>query len=120
MTETCRLAAAIRGGDGAPDLTESVTNLGVNVAALAVLSFLVGRDLQAREKAQKVTSREEELGRLLVRHLRRLDAVKMHVVLVACGASKWRQVVTWGWRVLQQKSMERFQPNFSTHVPADG
>eukprot|EP00775_Hariotina_reticulata_P014332 gene14332-58_t len=61
-----RLAAAIRGGEGAPDLTESLTNLGVNVAAVAVLSFLVGRDLQAGQKAQKVTSREEELSRLLI------------------------------------------------------
>jgi hypothetical protein len=69
LYEPCRLAAAVKGGEGAPDLAESVTNLGVNVAALAVLSALVARDLQAREKAAKVTSREEELGRLLVSHL---------------------------------------------------
>lgn len=61
-----RLAAALKGGEGAPDLTQSITNLGINVAAIAVLSFLVLRDLQAREKDTRVTSREEALGRLLV------------------------------------------------------
>jgi hypothetical protein len=40
---TNRLASAIKGGEGAPDLAESLKNLGVNVTALAVLSFLLIR-----------------------------------------------------------------------------
>jgi hypothetical protein len=47
-------------------LQESLTNFGINSTALAILSFLVYRDLQAQKKATSVTSREEELGRLLV------------------------------------------------------
>eukprot|EP00879_Flechtneria_rotunda_P008535 GHRR01008942.1.p1 GENE.GHRR01008942.1~~GHRR01008942.1.p1 ORF type:complete len:328 (+),score=78.40 GHRR01008942.1:90-1073(+) len=61
-----RLAAAFRGGEGAPDLTETLTNLGINSTALAVLGFLVLRDLQARDKEMRVTRREEELGRLQI------------------------------------------------------
>lgn len=53
--------------DPSPNLQESLTNFGINSAALAILSFLVYRDLQAQKKATSVTSREEELGRLLVR-----------------------------------------------------
>jgi hypothetical protein len=46
---------------------ESLTNFGINSAAVAVLGFLVYRDLQAQKKATSVTKREEELSRLLVR-----------------------------------------------------
>lgn len=60
-------ACAFTGGPGAPDLTESLTNLGVNLGALAVLVFLLSRDLKDRDKAAQVTEREEALGRLLVR-----------------------------------------------------
>jgi hypothetical protein len=61
-----RLASAVKGGEGAPDLTESLTNLGINAAAVAVFGFLVARDLQSKERDTRVTNREEELGRLLV------------------------------------------------------
>ncbi len=62
-----RLAQAVRGGEGAPDLNESLTNLAINGAALAVLSFLLVRDLRARDKDAAVTAREEALSRLLVK-----------------------------------------------------
>jgi hypothetical protein len=61
-----RLASAFKGGEGAPDLTESLTNLGINGAAVVLFGFLVARDLQSKERDTRVTSREEELGRLLV------------------------------------------------------
>jgi hypothetical protein len=61
-----RLAASLRGGEGAPPLTESLTNLAVNSGALAVLVFLLLRDLAGRERDLRVTQREEGLGRLLV------------------------------------------------------
>lgn len=49
-----------------PPLQESLTNFGVNFAAVVILGFLVWRDLQAQNKVTSVTKREEELGRLLV------------------------------------------------------
>jgi tetratricopeptide (TPR) repeat protein len=61
-----RLAASLRGGEGAPPLAESLTNLAVNAGALAVLGFLLLRDLAGRERDLAVTRREEGLGRLLV------------------------------------------------------
>jgi tetratricopeptide (TPR) repeat protein len=61
-----RLAASLRGGEGAPPLSESLTNLAVNAGALGVLVFLLLRDLAGRERDLAVTQREEGLGRLLV------------------------------------------------------
>ncbi len=55
------------GGPDAPDLTESLTNLGINTAAVAVLSWLVWRDVSSKQAELRVTTREEGLGRLQVR-----------------------------------------------------
>lgn len=54
------------GGPDAPDLTESLTNLGVNTTAVAVLSFLLYRDVSQKQQAVRITTREELLGRLQV------------------------------------------------------
>lgn len=54
------------GGEGAPDLTETLLNLSINSVALAAFSFLFFRDLQGAERDKKVVDREELLGRLLV------------------------------------------------------
>ncbi|CAL5219467.1 g1302 [Coccomyxa viridis] len=61
-----RLITALRGGEGAPDLTETLLNLSINSAALAGFSFLFFRDLRGAEKDRLVVDREEQLGRLLV------------------------------------------------------
>jgi tetratricopeptide (TPR) repeat protein len=61
-----RLAASLKGGEGAPPLAESLTNLAVNAGALTVLAFLLLRDLAGRERDLRVTQREEGLGRLLI------------------------------------------------------
>jgi len=53
------------GGEGAPDLTESLLNFTVNTAALAGFSWLFSRDYQASEKDRVIVDREEALGRLL-------------------------------------------------------
>lgn len=58
---------ALPGGEGAPDLTESVTNFFVNSIVLAIISVILKRDLDAKQKALKVTDREELLSRLQVR-----------------------------------------------------
>jgi hypothetical protein len=46
---------------------ESLTNFAINSTAVAVLGFLVWRDLQEQVKVRRRTEREEGLGRLLVR-----------------------------------------------------
>ncbi len=58
------------GGNGAPDLTETLLNLSINSAALAAFSFLFFRDLQGAERDKKVVDREELLGHLLVSPVR--------------------------------------------------
>ncbi|KAK9909916.1 hypothetical protein WJX75_009447 [Coccomyxa subellipsoidea] len=61
-----RLIAALKGGEGAPELTESLLNFTINAAALAAFSWLFSRDYQAAEKDKRMVDREEALGRLLV------------------------------------------------------
>ncbi len=60
------ISGACTGGEGAPDLTETLLNLSINSAALAGFSFLFFRDLRGAEKDRLVVDREEQLGRLLV------------------------------------------------------
>jgi hypothetical protein len=55
------------GGEGAPDLQETLQNFGINAAALAVLGFFVSRDVAAQRRDQAVIEREEALARLQVR-----------------------------------------------------
>jgi hypothetical protein len=61
-----RLAAALRGGEGAPDLAETTKNFGVNSAAVAVLGWLFLRDLRAAAADKRTVEAEEALGRLQV------------------------------------------------------
>ncbi|KAL4422500.1 hypothetical protein ABPG75_008697 [Micractinium tetrahymenae] len=63
---TGRLVAALQGGEGAPDLQETVQNFGINSAALAVLGFFVYRDVATARRDQAVVEREEALARLQV------------------------------------------------------
>lgn len=63
---TGRLVAALQGGEGAPDLQETVQNFGINSAALGVLGFFVYRDVSAARRDQAVVEREEALARLQV------------------------------------------------------
>ena len=64
---TSRLLLAFQGGEGAPDLTESLTNFGVNAGVLTLAGVLLYRDNKAKEKSVEVTDREELLSRLQVR-----------------------------------------------------
>lgn len=54
------------GGDDAPELTETLTNLAINGAAVAVLGWVVRRDLTTSDRDKKVVVREESLARLQV------------------------------------------------------
>lgn len=66
-THPPRSAAPPAGGEGAPDLQETVQNFGINSAALGVLGFFVYRDVSAARRDQAVVEREEALARLQVR-----------------------------------------------------
>lgn len=65
------------GGEGAPDLTETLKNFTINSAAFALLSWLFVRDFRAFEKDKLVVNREEALGRLLVRWLTCADQARL-------------------------------------------
>jgi len=61
-----RLIKAMQGGEGAPDMQETVTNLGINTAGLILFAFLLRGEIQGRDQIIKKVEREEELGRLSV------------------------------------------------------
>lgn len=63
---TVRLIAALKGGEGAPDLNETLQNFGINAAAVAVFSFLLYRDFAGQRKDQTIVEREETLAALQV------------------------------------------------------
>lgn len=61
-----RWECAGAGGEGAPDLAETLKNLAINGAAVAVLGFIFSRDLTGSQKDRRVVEREEALARLQV------------------------------------------------------
>jgi len=61
-----RLIKALQGGEDAPDVQETVTNLGINIVGLIAFGLLLKSELAAREQIIKKVEREEELGRLSV------------------------------------------------------
>ena len=63
---TVRLISALKGGDGAPELEESVKNFGINASAVAVSSFLLYREFVGQRKDQTTVEREETLAALQV------------------------------------------------------
>jgi tetratricopeptide (TPR) repeat protein len=63
---TARLVAATRGGDGAPDLQESIQNFAINSAAVTLFIFLLVRDFKGQGKDQLIVEREEKLAALQV------------------------------------------------------
>uniref|UniRef100_A0A061RBA2 Uncharacterized protein n=1 Tax=Tetraselmis sp. GSL018 TaxID=582737 RepID=A0A061RBA2_9CHLO len=63
---TGRLIAAIRGGEGAPDLQQTLQNFGINAGALALLVFLLARDQRRKKRELGVIEREERLAKLQV------------------------------------------------------
>ena len=61
-----RLAAALKGGDGAPDVNETLRNLAINGVAVAALGWVFARDFKAAAKDKAASAREEALARLTV------------------------------------------------------
>ena len=54
------------GGEGAPALQDTLQNLAINGAAVAVLGALFLRDIKGQQKDRTVIEREEKLARLQV------------------------------------------------------
>ena len=63
---SARLVSSLQGGEGAPDLNESLKNFAINSAAVAVLGFIFLRDLKAAGTDKRAVEAEEALGRLQV------------------------------------------------------
>lgn len=85
------------GGEGAPDLQETVQNFGINSAALAVLGFFVYRDVAAARRDQAVVEREEALARLQVPTLLQLAC---RVSCGSCTIPSHGCLASWlGWRM---------------------
>mmetsp|Transcript_2319 Transcript_2319/g.3647 ORF Transcript_2319/g.3647 Transcript_2319/m.3647 type:complete len:527 (+) Transcript_2319:163-1743(+) len=61
-----RLAAALQGGDDAPDLGETLTNMAVNLGGIGVFGYLLKGEFAARDRMKAKVEREEEMGRLRV------------------------------------------------------
>lgn len=55
------------GAPNAPDATETLTNAGINAAAVAILGTIVYRDVQGARRDRQVVEREETLATLQVR-----------------------------------------------------
>ena len=54
------------GGDGAPELEETLKNFAINSAAVTVLGIILNRDLKKQRADKSVIEREESLSRLQV------------------------------------------------------
>jgi len=59
-----RLSAAVAGGEGAPDLGETIGNLLVNLVAITVFAVLFKGESEQSAATQQKVAREEEFGRL--------------------------------------------------------
>lgn len=66
LVSGARLAAALGGADGAPELAEAARTLGVNAACLAALGALLAWDLRGRARDEAASAREESLAALRV------------------------------------------------------
>lgn len=62
-----RLVSALKGGEGAPDLQESIQNFAINASSLAILSFFLIRDIREDQKTRQTIIREEQLSDLQIK-----------------------------------------------------
>ncbi|GLC51467.1 hypothetical protein PLESTB_000505700 [Pleodorina starrii] len=95
-----RLVKSIAGGPDAPDLTESLTNLGVNTVAVAVLSYLLYRDVSQKQEAVRITTREEVMGRL------QIDLGSDRVLPLLKFRGQVRPVIVAGTRAFVEKAIK--------------
>ncbi|MEW5305795.1 MAG: hypothetical protein WDW36_008313 [Sanguina aurantia] len=103
-----RLIAAVKGGPGAPELQETLQNFGINSSAVAVLGFLLWRDISSKEKAISVTTREELLGIL------QLDLGPDRVLPLAKFRGSIRPVIVAGPRISVEKALREAEPKLTS------
>mmetsp|Transcript_28966 Transcript_28966/g.81575 ORF Transcript_28966/g.81575 Transcript_28966/m.81575 type:complete len:439 (+) Transcript_28966:185-1501(+) len=99
-----RLIAALKGGPGAPDLQESLQNLGINSGVLAVLVLLLIWDSRKKDREMGVIEREESLGKLLVQ----VNGERTATLQTLRGIA--RPVIIAGTRSAVQKAMKSAEP----------
>lgn len=103
-----RLFASIKGGEGAPDLTESLQNFGINSAVLAVLGAVLYRDAQSKQKSLQVTDREELLSRLQV------DLGNGRVLPLIKFRGQLRPIILAGTRSFVDKAIKDAEPYYES------
>lgn len=99
-----RLVQAIQGGEGAPDTTETLKNLAINGAAVAVLGWIVRRDLTTSDRDKRVVLREESLARLQV------AVGKDRVLPIASFRGRTRPVLLAGSQAWLKKAVDAAEP----------
>lgn len=99
-----KVVQAVKGGDGAPDLNESLRNLAINSAAVAAFSYLFARDFKGSARDRAAAEAEESLSRL---ELRLRDG---RVVPLANFRGKARPVLVSGPRAAVAKALKAAAP----------
>ena len=99
-----KVVQALQGGEGAPDLNDSLRNLAINSAAVAAFSFLFARDFKGSARDRAAAEAEESLSRLelLLRDGR--------VVPLANFRGKARPVLVSGPRAAVAKALKAAAP----------
>ncbi|QDZ21244.1 protein LOW PSII ACCUMULATION 1 [Chloropicon primus] len=95
-----RLASAIKGGPGAPELEETLKNLAINGTAVAVLTYFFVKDLKSGKEKLKEVEVEETLGRLQV------DLGANRVVPMSRLRAQYRPVILQGDEAFLKKCIK--------------
>ena len=99
-----KVVQALKGGDGAPDLNESLRNLAINSAAVAAFSFLFARDFKGSARDKAAAEAEESLSKL------ELSLRDGRVVPLANFRGKARPVLVSGPRASVAKALKAAAP----------
>lgn len=85
---TTRLIGALRGGPGAPELTETLQNFCINAAAFTALAFVFAGDIRGQSSDVEVIIVEEALARLQARTPLSRDGYLLSLLLRAQKTKK--------------------------------
>lgn len=99
-----RVTQALRGGEGAPDLNDSLRNLAINAAAVAAFSFLFARDFKGSARDRAAAEAEESLSKL------ELSLRDGRVVPLATFRGRARPVLVSGPRAAVAKALKAAAP----------
>jgi len=99
-----KVIQALQGGEGAPDLNDSLRNLAINSAAVAAFSFLFARDFKGSARDRAAAEAEESLSKL------ELSLKDGRVVPLANFRGKARPVLVSGPRAAVSKALKAAAP----------